>query len=110
MEIKQAIDHFLEEFKCTDAYRNYQEQKQRVAEIPGLVEKINHFRRNRFEIQQYSGDDLFERIDIFENEYQAFEEEPVVREYLAAELEICRRIQELSSAVIEAVGIDWEET
>ena len=109
MEIKTAIERFLEEFRSSKEFQEYPLRKERVKEIPGLAEKINHFRKNRFEIQKYSGDDLFERIDIFEKEYRHFEEDPIVRDYLAAELEICRRIQELSDAVIEIVDIDLEE-
>ena len=47
-------------------------------------------------------------IDEFQREYQSFKEQPIVREYLAAELEICRLVQEINSAIDELVDIDME--
>ena len=69
---------------------------------------INEFRKKRFEFQKYEGEDLFEKIDEFQREYQTFKEEPIVREYLAAELEICRLVQEIYGAIDELVDIDME--
>ena len=51
---------------------------------------------------------FFEKIDEFQREYQTFKEEPLVREYLAAELEICRLVQEIYGAIDELVDIDME--
>jgi len=108
MEIQQALEQFLEAFKSSDAFKEYQLQRERVKRYPGLAERINEFRKKRFEFQNYDGDDLFEKIDEFEKEFKDFEEEPVVREYLAAELEICRKIQEINVAITDVVDIDMD--
>lgn len=108
MEIEQALGQYLEAFMASEAFKNYNYQKERVKRIPGLTERINEFRKKRFEFQNYEGDDLFEKTDEFEKEYKIFQEEPVVREYLAAELEICRRIQELNAAITGIVDIDMD--
>ena len=108
MEIQQALEELLEALKSSDSFRNYQLQKERVKGYPGLVERINEFRKKRFEFQNYDGDDLFEKIDEFEKEFKDFEEEPIVREYLAAELEICRRIQEINASITDVVDIDMD--
>ena len=108
MEIKQALEQLLEALKYSEAFQNYECQKERVKKYPGLSERINEFRKRRFEFQSYDGDDLFERIDEFEKEFKNFEEEPVVREYLAAELEVCRRIQEINAAITDVVDIDMD--
>lgn len=102
MEIQQALEELLEALKSSDSFRNYQLQKERVKGYPGLVERINEFRKKRFEFQNYDGDDLFEK------EFKDFEEEPIVREYLAAELEICRRIQEINASITDVVDIDMD--
>ena len=73
-----------------------------------MKERINEFRKKRFEFQKYEGEDLFEKIDEFQKEYQNFKEEPIVREYLAAELEICRLVQQIYGAIDELVDIDME--
>lgn len=106
MEIKKALEEFLEALKNSEAYRDYEYQRERVKKYPGLSEKINEFRKRRFEFQNYDGDDLFDKIDEFEKEFKDFEEEPVAREYLSAELEICRRIQEINAAITDVIDIE----
>lgn len=106
MEIKKAIARFLEELKESEAFKDYEYQKQRVNQVAGLKEKIHEYQDRRFEFQSYSGEDLFEKIDEFDREYQSFAEDPVVRDYLAAELEICRLVQEINDAITDLVDID----
>ncbi len=108
MEMKKALNQFLNEFQESSAFKDYKYQKERIKKVPGKKERINEFRARRFEFQNYQGEDLFEKIDEFEKEYQSFKEEPIVREYLAAELEICRLVQEINSAIDDLVDIDME--
>ncbi len=108
MEMRRAINQFLIELQESSAFRDYRYQKERIKKVPGLKERINEFRRKRFEFQKYEGEDLFEKIDEFQKEYQTFKEEPIVREYLAAELEICRLVQNIYGAIDELVDIDME--
>ena len=106
--MRSALNQFLKELQESSAFRDYKYQKERIKKVPGMKERINDFRAKRFEFQNYVGEDLFEKIDEFQREYQAFKEEPIVREYLAAELEICRLVQEVNNAIDELVDIDME--
>ena len=108
MEMRKAINQFLNELQDSSAFRDYKYQKERIKKVPGMKDRINEFRKKRFEFQKYQGEDLFEKIDEFQREYQAFKEEPIVREYLAAELEICRLVQQIYGAIDELVDIDME--
>jgi len=108
MEMRKAINQFLNELQDSSAFRDYKYQKERIRKVPGMKERINEFRKKRFEFQKYEGEDLFEKIDEFQKEYQNFKEEPIVREYLAAELEICRLVQQIYGAIDELVDIDME--
>ena len=108
MEMRKAVNQFLNEFQNSSAFRDYKYQKERIKKVPGMKDRINEFRKKRFEFQKYEGEDLFEKIDEFQREYQTFKEEPIVREYLAAELEICRLVQQIYGAIDELVDIDME--
>lgn len=108
MEIRKAMEEFLHALEESSAYKDYKYQKERVKRVPGLVDRINDFRAKRFQFQNYQGEDLFEKVDEFEQRYETFQEEPMVREYLAAELEICRLVQEVNNAIVELVDIDME--
>ena len=108
MEMRKALSQFLNELEESSAFKDYKYQKERIKKVPGMKKRINEFRRKRFEFQEYEGEDLFEKIDEFQKEYQGFKEEPIVREYLAAELEICRLVQEINNAIDDLVDIDME--
>ena len=70
MEMRKAVEHFLKELQESSAFRDYKYQKERIKKVPGMKERINEFRRKRFEFQKYEGEDLFEKIDEFQREYQ----------------------------------------
>lgn len=106
MEIEEALQQFIAVLKETEAFHNYQYQEERIRRVPGLHEKIDEYRRRNFELQNSDAPDLFEKIDEFEREYETFWEDAMVREYLAAELEICRTVQKINIAVVKAVNID----
>ena len=65
MEMRKAVNQFLNEFQNSSAFRDYKYQKERIKKVPGMKDRINEFRKKRFE---------------FQREYQAFKEEPIVRE------------------------------
>ena len=108
MEMKRAIHQFLTDFQESAAFKDYKYQQKRIKKVPGMAERINEYRARRFEFQKYTGEDLFEKVDEFHKEFQSFREEPLVREYLQAELEICRLVQEINMAIDELVDIDME--
>ena len=49
---------------------------------------------------------MFDRIDEFEREYEQLRENPVVEEYLQAELAVCRMIQEINMQIADAIDLD----
>ena len=61
MEMRKAINQFLNELQDSSAFRDYKYQKERIRKVPGMKERINEFRKKRFEFQKYEGEDLFER-------------------------------------------------
>ena len=78
----------------------------RVREYPGLQEEINEYRRKNYLLQKSDDEELFDRIDEFEREYEQLRENPVVEEYLQAELAVCRMIQEINMQIADAIDLD----
>lgn len=101
----KIIREFTERLKQTDEYRLYKKKRDRVREFPGLQEEINAYRKKNYMLQQ-SGEELFDRIDEFEREYEQFRANPVVEEYLQAELAVCRMLQNIYTQIAEAIDLD----
>lgn len=55
---------------------------------------------------QNTGDMAFERIEQFEREYSDFRENPLVSDFLAAELALCRTIQQINFNITEALDFE----
>lgn len=107
-ETEKIINDFTERLKQTEEYKLYVKKRSRVQEYPGLREEINEFRRRNYMLQKSEGE-LFDEIDAFEREYEEFRANPVVEEYLQAELAVCRMMQEIYAEIAEAVDLDlWQ--
>ncbi|MBO5292354.1 MAG: YlbF family regulator [Lachnospiraceae bacterium] len=105
--IEQATEEFIAAIRQTEEYREYIVQKEKIDRYPELKEQIYEYRRKNYELQCLGdSDELFEKIDAFQQEYEQFREDPMVSDFLAAELAFCRMMQEINIRIIE--GVDFE--
>jgi len=104
-ETEKIIKEFVEKLKRTEEYRLYIRKRDKAAEYPGLPEKINQYRKEYYMLQK-SGGELFDKLDQFEREYEAFRSNPVVKEYLEAELAVCKMMQEVYAEIADAIDLD----
>ena len=91
--VNQAVEQMVQAIRNTDAYLEYQKQLARVKEQPELKRQIDEFRTRNFELQT-SKDTNFDKLDQFTRENEAFRENPLVSDFLAAELAFCRMMQD----------------
>lgn len=101
--LEQLIAAVLE----SDVYQQYQQIREKIKQEPEKERAINNFRRRNFMLQRSKDNiDLFEEIDRLEQEFAQFRQEPLVEEYLAAELALCRQIQKINLKLMEQVEFD----
>ena len=68
---------------------------------------IDRFRQENFELQNSAqADELFDRTDEFSRRLEEFRKNPLVDEFLNAELDFCRMIQEINGKIVEAVNFE----
>ena len=102
-----AVDKFVASIKETETYKEYCEQLQLIKQQPQQYEKVNEFRKRNFELQNSAQtDDLFEKIDAFEKEYERFRENPLVDNFLCAELALCRMMQKVDVMITEKLDFE----
>lgn len=106
--VAEATEKFVEEIKKSDTYREYDWQKRKLKENPELFEEVREFRRKNFALQTEAAhsDELFEKLDAFEREHEKFRENPLVDNFLRAELAFCRMMQEVN--VLIMASLDFE--
>lgn len=103
--VNQAVEQMVQAIRNTDAYMEYRRQLGRIKEQPELKKQIDDFRTRNFELQT-SKDTNFDKIDQFTRENEAFRENPLVSDLLAAELAFCRMMQEIGLYVTDQMKFE----
>lgn len=74
----------------SEAYKAFREVSRKVSEEPQLRQRLDEFRKKSYLLQNGSNAyDLFDDVQNLEREYEDMRKNPVIQEYLAAELQIC---------------------
>ena len=107
MEVQEALEQLAQAVKESEVYREYRRQSERVDNAGDMREKIDESRVRNFELQNsVQTEDLLDKLDDFEREYEKFREDPLVEEFLDAELAFCRMMQEIDVKLAEAMDFE----
>lgn len=91
----------------SEEYLAYKETMARLKERPDLYTMVNEFRRRHFAIQNGSMDRIsYDEYNSFAAESRRLREEPLINEFLDAEVSLGRLVQRLKKIIIS--GIDFE--
>ena len=106
-QIEEATKKFAAYIQETDTYKEYWYQREKIKKQPELYDKVNEYRQKNFDLQNESdSEDLFDRMEAFEQEYAKFRQNPMVEDFLRAELAFCRMMQDIN--VLLTSEIDFE--
>ena len=106
-ELNVAVEKLIDIIRDTEVYKEYERQKEKVNHIPDLKAKIDAYIIRNFEIQNLVNDsEVLQKIEEFEREYESFRENPIVSDFLAAELALCRMMQEINIRLTAALDFD----
>lgn len=103
--LDQAVEGLVGAIKGSETYGKYMQALAAVKRQPDLKRQIDEFRRENY-VMQNTGDMAFERIEQFEQAYSDFRENPLVSDFLAAELALCRQIQQINFNITEALNFE----
>lgn len=106
-QIQEATKKFAAYIQESDTYKEYFFQRERLKKQPELYEQVNEYRQRNFDIQNESdSDDLFDKMEAFEREYAKLRENSLVDDFLRAEVDFCRMMQDIN--VLLTAEIDFE--
>lgn len=106
-DVERAALSFVRSIKETETYKKYAYQLARLKEHPERLQKVNEYRRKNYEIQKTTQvDELFDKMNAFESEYEKFREDPLVDDFLRAELAFCRLMQEVDIYIAEELNFE----
>lgn len=93
-----AVEALITAILGCEEYLAYRAELNKVLQHPELKLKIDNYRKQNYELQT-SEDIDFDKLDRFEKEYENFRSDPLVSDFLAAELAFCKRMQEIETRV-----------
>lgn len=104
-DLDQAVENMIAALRESKVYRTYQEALAVVKQQPELKHEIDEYRKKNY-LMQNSGDMAFESIEQFEREYSDFRENPLVADFLAAELALCRMVQQINLHITDKLDFE----
>ncbi len=109
VDIEKATDCFVQTIKDTEIYKHYVYEKEKLERLPELKRKIDDYRKRLYDFQNSENQDqLFDEVDRLEEEGAGFRANPLVSDFLAAELAFCRMMQEIYAKITAEIDFDFD--
>lgn len=106
-QIRMAAVEYADKIQETEIYHKYCYEREKIKKNPDLYAKVNEYRQMTFDLQNNTDQEqLFDKMDAYEREYEQFRENPIVEGFLQAELAFCRMMQQLNALIME--HLDFE--
>lgn len=106
-QIEESIRNLAEQIKSSEEYHDYQKINEEVKKEPELKEQIDFFRKRNYEmINSQTEEDWLSKSEKFEQEYADFRKTPLVDQFLASELALCRLLQRVSYGIFGSLDFD----
>ena len=98
---------FIEKLKTTDEYLAYSNDLNMIQKFPDLMEQINHYREENFDIQnKYEGEVLYDKLEELQNRYEKLLDDTRAGAFLHAEATFCRMIQDINNQILDELGFE----
>lgn len=106
MEIKDKAEELSKMILNSDIYNDFIKAKRKLEENPELNNRVNEYRGKNFSIQNSVADNKLEQLRNLENEYRDVLINTVTREFLNAELVLCRTIKNINEIIVSKIALD----
>lgn len=107
MELKTSIEELKQSLLESEAFLRYQKVRAEVHNYPEKEYRLHGFRRKNYFLQNSREQlDLFTEGDRLEQEYADVYKDPLLGEYLAAEVAVCRIIQQVNKELIGCLDFE----
>lgn len=107
MDLKTSIEELKRSLLESDAFLRYQKIREEVHNYPEKEHRLHEFRRKNYFLQNSREQiDLFTEADRLEQEYADVYKDPLLGEFLAAEVAVCRIIQQVNQELIGCLDFE----
>jgi cell fate (sporulation/competence/biofilm development) regulator YlbF (YheA/YmcA/DUF963 family) len=105
--VEERTDMLIQAMGESDLYQHYLKVKKEVEQNEVLCQKIDEYRQKNFQLHiSLEGEELYNAMENFERENIAFRKDPLVNQFLAAELAVVRMVQQIEKKILDAVDLE----
>ena len=105
--VEERTDMLIQAMGECELYQHYLRVKREVEQNEVLCQKIDEFRQKNFQLHiSLEGEELYNAMENFERENIAFRKDPLVNQFLAAELAVVRMVQQMEKKILDAVDLE----
>lgn len=108
MELYKIAEELSEMLINSDIYKRFVEAKQRLEEHEDILNRVKEYRCKNFNIQNGVSDNKKEQIVNLENEYQDILRNTVARDFLNAELVLCKTIKNIQEIIVNKIDLNMD--
>ena len=108
-EIDEEVNHLIDAVKSSNTYKLYDKQRKRLKADPELKAAVDQYRKENFELQQSISEmdpSSEAKMEEFADKYSDFLEDSRVSDFLDAENNLCRMMQELTDRVVDSLNFE----
>lgn len=104
--VTERLNALTDAMRNTIDYQSYLKLEAELDKDKDLKKRVDEFRIRNFSLQKEENVDLFDAVDDIGREFVELRKNPVVEEYLEAELSVCKMVQRVLNAIHHEVKID----
>ena len=108
-EVDDEVKRLIEAVKSSNTYKVYDKQKKLLKKNPELKAAVDQYRKENFELQSsisVADENAERRMEEFAEKYADFLEDSRVSDFLDAENNLCRMMQELTDRVVDSLDFE----
>lgn len=106
-EIQTLVKDIANLVRETKIFNKYQTRLAELKENPELYKRVKEYRELNYKIQNETPEEeMFDRLEAFEKEYEEFRANPLVDRFLSAELGFCRLMQQMDVLLLEELDFE----
>ena len=91
--VTERLNALTDAMRNTIDYQSYLKLEAELDKDKDLKKRVDEFRIRNFSLQKEENVDLFDAVDDIDREFVELRKNPVVEEYLEAELSVCKMVQ-----------------
>ena len=106
--VKRCVDELLRCLHSCSEYRAFEQARHKLDEDPRKRKRTDEFRRKNFLLQNSEESGSQEAQEQMFLERSELRKDPVIDEYLKAELSVCRLLRQISLRLMDSVDLDLD--